>query len=234
MKMQEMRFPARISNHPMTFTRTRFLFTLFVWASIQNQYANGLYHNIDKCMKKLRADGDLPTSFNILNERNILEDLGFIKTTDKNVDLILDFIEKEPIFSIPITKENEIKIEGLDLYDCGKWLEKQKYGFYVCQNCGKEIIKKSNPKGGRPNKYCPECAKKIIDGVTMNLGGSNYVTKCERCGKEIKLASKYSSHGHFCWDCRDEMNLNRVKNFKENNEINVSSRKTPDPQTLDT
>ena len=234
MKMQEMRFPARISNHPMTFTRTRFLFTLFVWASIQNQYANGLYHNIDKCMKKLRADGDLPTSFNILNERNILEDLGFIKTTDKNVDLILDFIEKEPIFSIPITKENEIKIEGLDLYDCGKWLEKQKYGFYVCQNCGKEIIKKSNPKGGRPNKYCPECAKKIIDGVTMNLGGSNYVTKCERCGKEIKLASKYSSHGHYCWDCRDEMNLNRVKNFKENNEINVSSRKTPDPQTLDT
>lgn len=158
-KMQEMRFPARISNHPMTFTRTRFLFTLFVWASIQNQYANGLYHNIDKCMKKLRADGDLPASFNILNERNILEDLGFIKTTDKNVDLILDFIEKEPVFSIPITKENEIKIEGLDLYDCGKWLEKQKYGFYVCQNCGKEVVYHSNKPNEKKRKYCKKCAK---------------------------------------------------------------------------
>ena len=67
-------------------------------------------------------DGDLPTSFNVLNERNILEDLGFIRTTDKNVDLLLDFIEKESVFSIPVTKENEIKLEGLDLYDCGKWL----------------------------------------------------------------------------------------------------------------
>ena len=48
-----------------------------------------------------------------------------------------------------------------------------------------------------------------------------------------KLA-KNNLHVEYCWDCRDEMNLNRVKNFKENNEINVSSRKTPDPQTLDT
>ena len=131
LKMQEMRFPARISNHPMTFTRTRFLFTLFVWACIQSNYANGLYHNIDKSIKKLRMDGDLPTSFNVLNERNILEDLGFIRTTDKNVDLLLDFIEKEPVFSIPVTKDNEIKLEGLDLYDCGKWLEKQKYGSFI-------------------------------------------------------------------------------------------------------
>ena len=65
LKMQEMRSPARISNHPMTFTRTRFLFTLFVWACIQSNYANGLYHNIDKSIKKLRLDGDLPTSFNV-------------------------------------------------------------------------------------------------------------------------------------------------------------------------
>ena len=148
-----MRSPARISNHPMTFTRTRFLFTLFVWACIQSNYANGLYHNIDKSIKKLRLDGDLPSSFNILNERNILEDLGFIRTTDKNVDLLLDFIEKESVFSIPVTKENEIKLEGLDLYDCGKWLEKQKYGSFTCQYCGEEIVHYSNKPNEKRRKY---------------------------------------------------------------------------------
>ena len=208
LKMQEMRSPARISNHPMTFTRTRFLFTLFVWACIQSNYANGLYHNIDKSIKKLRLDGDLPTSFNVLNERNILEDLGFIRTTDKNVDLLLDFIEKEPVFSIPVTKDNEIKLEGLDLYDCGKWLEKQKYHWFICEHCGKEIIDKSSKaKGRKPRKYCKDCAK--IYNHEVREYNPVY---CAACGKEIELSFAVKHRQCYCGSCKEDMkNASRLK-----------------------
>ena len=99
LSIQEKRFPAKIGNHPMTFTRVKFLFTLFIWTKIQNEYMGyGIYHDLDSCKAKLRKDADLPASFNILNERNILEDLGFVKTTDKNVDTLAIFFEKEPVF----------------------------------------------------------------------------------------------------------------------------------------
>lgn len=198
LKMQEMRSPARISNHPMTFTRTRFLFTLFVWACIQSNYANGLYHNIDKSIKKLRLDGDLPTSFNVLNERNILEDLGFIRTTDKNVDLLLDFIEKEPVFSIPVTKDNEIKLEGLDLYDCGKWLEKQKYHWFICEHCGKEIIEKSKNTVRAPKKYCKECAKILQHHITSAI--PKY---CVDCGVELEIKANMKIRRDRCPICQE-------------------------------
>ena len=200
LKMQEMRSPARITNHPMTFTRTRFLFTLFVWACIQSNYANGLYHNIDKSIKKLRLDGDLPSSFNVLNERNILEDLGFIRTTDKNVDLLLDFIEKEPVFFIPVTKENEIRLEGLDLYDCGKWLEKQKYNWFVCEHCGKEIIDKSNKdKGRKPRKYCRECSL-----ILQNHVISQNPKYCVDCGAELEVKANLKTRHDRCPVCQSQ------------------------------
>ena len=208
LKMQEMRSPARISNHPMTFTRTRFLFTLFVWACIQSNYANGLYHNIDKSIKKLRLDGDLPSSFNILNERNILEDLGFIRTTDKNVDLLLDFIEKESVFSIPVTKENEIKLEGLDLYDCGKWLEKQKYGSFTCQYCGEEIVHYSNKPNEKRRKYCKKCAK-ILKSHNLR---KKY---CIDCGEEL-LELTNGRRRIRCALCQDAFRKNKEAERQSN------------------
>ena len=208
LKMQEMRSPARISNHPMTFTRTRFLFTLFVWACIQSNYANGLYHNIDKSIKKLRLDGDLPTSFNVLNERNILEDLGFIRTTDKNVDLLLDFIEKEPVFSIPVTKDNEIKLEGLDLYDCGKWLEKQKYGSFTCQYCGEEIVHYSNKPNEKRRKYCNKCAT-ILKSHNLR---KKY---CIDCGEEL-LELTNGRRRIRCALCQDAFRKNKEAERQSN------------------
>ena len=231
LKMQEMRSPARISNHPMTFTRTRFLFTLFVWACIQSNYANGLYHNIDKSIKKLRLDGDLPTSFNILNERNILEDLGFIRTTDKNVDLLLDFIEKEPVFSIPITKENEIKLEGLDLYDCGKWLEKQKYSWFICEHCGEEIIVKNKSKKGRPNHYCKKCAEELFHGITMDLNADRIEDNCEICG-EKSFFSKYAPK-KICCNCQSDLASDRWKRYRKAKKRYATSGENRLPQTLD-
>ena len=222
LKMQEMRSPARISNHPMTFTRIRFLFTLFVWACIQSNYANGLYHNIDKSIKKLRLDGDLPTSFNILNERNILEDLGFIRTTDKNVDLLLDFIEKESVFSIPVTKDNEIKLEGLDLYDCGKWLEKQKYGSFICQCCGKEIIDKNKNKRGRVRKYCLECAKNLKNKVATE---NKY---CKKCGTLLERKANLKTRHLYCPICQAERKIE----IEHNRYIRRKDSKTKDSDFL--
>lgn len=224
LKMQEMRSPARISNHPMTFTRTRFLFTLFVWACIQSNYANGLYHNIDKSIKKLKLDGDLPSSFNILNERNILEDLGFIRTTDKNVDLLLDFIEKEPVFSIPVTKENEIKLEGLDLYDCGKWLEKQKYHWFICEHCGKEFIEKKKTLGGRPNRYCKKCAKEIFHGVTMDINTNKIEGICSICG-EKSFFSKFAPQ-KICSNCQSDLASERWKRYRNSRKRYATSDET--------
>lgn len=233
LKMQEMRSPARISNHPMTFTRTRFLFTLFVWACIQSNYANGLYHNIDNSIKKLRMDGDLPTSFNVLNERNILEDLGFIRTTDKNVDLLLDFIEKEPVFSIPVTKENEIRLEGLDLYDCGKWLEKQKYNWFVCEHCGKEIIDKSNKvKGRHPRKYCRECAKIIENDIVI------FQPKfCVDCGAELTIKANLKHRFTRCPACQEDRNKKMQAEWIKNKRELLKANKTSNveiitPETL--
>ena len=204
LKMQEMRSPARISNHPMTFTRTRFLFTLFVWACIQSNYANGLYHNIDKSIKKLRLDGDLPTSFNVLNERNILEDLGFLKTTEKNVDVILELFDKFDVFNIEVTDKNRIRLEGEDLYNCGHWLKKQKYNWFVCEHCGKEFFDKNKSNMGRPRKYCKQCAE-IIKSREADL-----VVYCEKCGKPlVRNASMHRFKG-LCRDCQNEKN-----NFKK-------------------
>ena len=231
-KMQEMRFPARISNHPMTFTRTKFLFTLFVWACIQSEYANGLYHNIDKSIKKIKEDGNLPASYNVLNERNILEDLGFIRTTDKNVDLLLDFIEKEPVFSIPITKENEVKLEGMDLYECGKWLEKQKYSWFICENCGKEIIDKRKNKGGRPRHYCKKCASELFHGVTMDLNVVKIEDVCEICG-EKGFFSKFANR-RICCNCQSDLACDRWKRYRDSKKRYAASCETLNPQSLDT
>lgn len=162
LSIQEKRFPAKVGNKPMTFTRIKFLFTLFIWTKIQNEYMGyGIYHDLDECKAKLRKDANLPAGFNILNERNILEDLGFVKTTDKNVDTLAVFFENEPVFKTKLTDENRVTLSEEDLYNCGLWLEKQKYGSFVCDCCGNEFAYYSNKPNEKKRKYCKACAKKI-------------------------------------------------------------------------
>lgn len=228
-KIQAERPKVVVKNKVMNERRIRFLFTLFVWSKIQESYLEKYnMHYLKGYEKRFKECADLNSAFNLKNERNLLFDLGFINVNHSlGIDAI--FMDRE-VFKIPVTDENRIVLTGDDLYKCGYWLEKQKYGFYVCQNCGKEVLKKSKPRGGRPNKYCSKCAKEKNFGITMDIEDNNFITKCEKCGKEIELASKFSSHGHYCWRCRDKMNLERVNKF---NEINVSSCKTSNPKTLD-
>ena len=230
LSIQEKRFPAKIGNHPMTFTRVKFLFTLFIWTKIQNEYMGyGIYHDLDSCKAKLRKDADLPASFNILNERNILEDLGFVKTTDKNVDTLAIFFEKEPVFQTVLTEKNKVTLTEEDLYNCRKWLEKKKFGTFICKNCGKEIIKKSkNNKRGRPNLYCKECSQKLNTGRTFNTKKEKIESICEICGIEIGMVSKYSPH-KICSSCQDKKRALVQKRYRESHKKDETSSKNHCP-----
>ena len=191
----------------MNFNRIKVLFTLYIWGLIQKEYMAGgwNYFNLDDWYPKLKKDSDLPTSYNILNERNILEDLGFLKTTEKNVDVILELFDKFDVFNIEVTDKNRIRLEGKDLYNCGHWLKKQKYNWFVCERCGKEVFDKNKPLGGRPRKYCKECAEII------KMEEADLVVYCLKCGKSlVRNASMYRFKG-LCRDCQNEKNnLNKL------------------------
>ena len=178
-ELKAVRPKVTIKKQVMNERRVRFLFTLFVWSKIQENYLEKYnMHYLRGYEKKFKENADLNSSFNLKNERNLLFDLGFININHAlGIDAI--FMNND-VFKIPVIDENRIVLSGEDLYNCGYWLEKQKYGYYVCHNCGKEVLKKNKPKGGRPNKYCPECAKKIENDLLTLFGLNNVVDKKER------------------------------------------------------
>ena len=184
----------------MNFNRIKVLFTLYIWSLIQKEYMAGgwNYFNLDDWYPKLKKDSDLPTSYNILNERNILEDLGFLKTTEKNVDVILELFDKFDVFNIEVTDKNRIRLEGEDLYNCGLWLKKQKFDWFVCEDCGKEIFLKKEKGRGRPQKYCKECAK------VHNHEVKEYIpVYCKICGEEIEPKFTIKRRVCYCGKCKE-------------------------------
>ena len=94
------------------------------------------------------------------------------------------------------------------------------------------MLKKNKPKGGRPNKYCPDCMKKIIDGVTLDLKEERVESVCEICGREIGKISKYAPK-KMCYQCRDKLRSDAQKKYREMHKKDSTSRKTPNPQTID-
>ena len=234
-KINELRYPAKVKKAPMTFNRIKVLFTLYIWSLIQKEYMNSgwNYFNLDDWYPKLKKDSDLPTSYNILNERNILEDLGFLETTEKNVDVILELFDKFDVFNIEVTDKNRIRLEGEDLYKCGLWLKKQKYNWFICEHCGKEVFDKNKPLGGRPRKYCKECSK-IYDHEIRE-----YIpVYCEICGIEIEPKFTIKHRQCYCGKCKEDMkdiarNKYRSK-IKDSLKVDKVCRETSTPQTLDT
>lgn len=220
-----------VKNKPMNERRIRFLFTLFVWSKIQENYLEKYnMHYLKGYEKRFKECADLNSSFNLKNERNLLFDLGFIKL---NHSLGIDAIfMNEDVFKIPITNENRVILTGKDLYECGYWLEKQKYGYYVCQNCGKEVLKKSKNHRGQPNKYCPECYKKIFKGITFDIPSERVEAVCELCGKEIGKVSKYASH-KLCYMCKDRLRSESQKRYRENHKKDATSDSIQNLQTID-
>ena len=107
------------------------------------------------------------------------------------------FIRDNDVFRTPITDKNKVVLKGEDLYKCGYWLEKQKMGSFICQNCGKEFAHYSKSSREMGRKYCKECANIIghnINDVPFKI------TKCIDCGTEVKI-SKFDSQTCRCLEC---------------------------------
>ena len=128
-----------------------------------------------------------------------MSDLGFIEV-NRASGIKAVFMEL-PVFQIPVTDKNRILLGGDDLYNCGYWLKKQRNGYFICQNCGKEIAndKKPNGKGGRPPKYCRECAELLTNEVKSEAF-------CIDCGKPLIRTSVQKYLTSRCASCQAKKN----------------------------
>ena len=213
-----------VKNHPITMARAKYLFTLYVWTKIQENYlSRPNIHYLEKYNKKLRNDADLKPSFSLTKERNVLFDLGFIDI-NHGLGVIPIFMDKED-FKEAEKDEKVILLGRNDLYLCGKWLEMRKFGTFKCQKCRKLFPLSEKNKKGRPKKYCEECAKSIGHGITMDTKLVKITTTCDRCGKEIELTSKYSSKGHYCWKCRAKLHAEAQERYSKKSKTDLPSVK---------
>ena len=179
-------------GHPINWQRTKYLWTLYIWTRVQENYLERPnMHYLQKYSKRFKEDANLKQSFNLRRERDFLYDLGLI---DVNYALGIDtkFIRDYDVFKIPITDKNRIRIEtgeppDGELYNCGYWLEKQKMGSFVCQSCGKTFANYKKAGKGRPRKYCKECSDKI---QKANLLNGKKTIVCIDCGLSFEVSSK--------------------------------------------
>ena len=93
----------------------------------------------------------------------------------------------------------------------------------ICQNCGKEIAndKKPNGKGGRPPKYCKECADLI-----NNHKKSEYF--CEKCGRPIYHKSTTIRIKKLCAICQAEERREADRLRKSENSALKAENPNPD------
>lgn len=199
-------------GNPMNWNRIKYLFTLYIWVKINENFLdrpNIIY--LQKFEKRFRDDAHLPQSFSLKKERNFLSDLGFIHV-NYALGIIPVFMDEYEVFKTPLTPENSVFIptgeppDG-DLYNPGYWLEKQKMGSFVCQNCGREFANYKKVGKGRPRKYCKECAN-LIENSKINHSPDNRKIVCIDCGAEVEI-SKFDNKTCRCPKCQMLVNKTR-------------------------
>lgn len=202
-----------VKNHPITMARAKYLFTLYVWTKIQENYlSRPNIHYLEKYNKKLRNDADLKPSFSLTKERNVLFDLGFIDI-NHGLGVTPIFMDKED-FKEAEKDEKVILLGRNDLYLCGKWLEMRKFGTFRCQNCRKLVVDNFRIKSKKPRKYCEDCAKYLKTHTNKKY-------YCCDCGREIEHNSVTKRIHKRCATCesrhvQDLKNLYKEK-LKEKN-----------------
>lgn len=197
-KLKQKRPKVTIKNNVINWQRTKYLFTLYVWTKIQENYLDRPnMHYLKQYYKRFKEDADLKVSFNMQRERDLLFDLGYIYI---NYALGIDaiFIRDNEVFNTPITDKNRVILKGEDLYKCGYWLEKQKMGSFVCQHCGKEFAHYSKSGAEQRRKYCKGCSNQIRN----NTDNIEYkIIYCVDCGTEVKIDIK-DSRSCRCEECQ--------------------------------
>lgn len=198
------------NNKPINWARTKYLFTLYIWTKVQEHYLDKPYmHYLKKYNSRFKEDADLKSSFNMQHERDFLFDLGFI---DINYALGINatFIEKYDVFKTPVTDKNRViistgEIGQGDLYRCGYWLEKQKMGSFICQNCGREFAHYTTSKKEKSRKYCKECSDLIRNGVHSD---KTRTFICIDCGKEVVVSNKNQKSVR-CYQCQHKTRMQK-------------------------
>lgn len=228
-KLKQERKNVKISERPMNFNRIKFLFTLYVWTRIQECYLDKPYmHYLGNYMKRFKHDADLPTNFSVNKEKDLLHDLGFIYVNfAQGIDC--KFIKENEIlgcsckewmkeFNLEWQKQefNTTKdfyiLKGEDLYNPGYWLQKQKFGSFVCQRCGKEFAHYNDTKQEKKRKYCKECQKDIHNEKGLE---DTKIVNCIDCRKEIEVNIK-DNRPHRCKECQQKYRKEYLKNYKVN------------------
>lgn len=221
-KLKKRRPKVVIKNKVMNWQRVKYLFTLYIWTKVQENYLEKPnMHYLKQYNKRFKEDADLKTSFNMQRERDLLYDLGFIGI---NYALGIDasFIEKYEVFKTPITDDNRIVITGDDMYHCGYWLEKQKMGSFVCKNCGKEFAHYSRTKQEMGRKYCKECADVLSRRVKKEeeMPAPEGYRYCEECGELFELKSEKDYSSTRCPECqnikrKEQERINSLKYWRK-------------------
>ena len=202
--------PKNITNFPFNSEkcdRIKILFTMFVWDKIQSQYTSSSDWVQRKQAKKFKQQANLSQSCNLWHEQELLKDLGFIRISNKGNNAQAIFLQQYDVFKTPVTDENRVVMKRDELYDIGLFFDKIKFNFYVCENCGKTVIK-YRKTAGKPPKYCKECAKIIRNGLKQEY-------YCQRCGKKITHDSENKRIVKYCRDCADKVESERVNSFQK-------------------
>lgn len=237
------------NNKAFNWNRVKFLFSLYIWTRIQENYVPNRpdIHYLNSYVKRFKQDANLNPGFNFKRERNYLYDLGYIGI-NYSLGVEAKFIKDNEVFSIPITDENRVRINLLndikdkngnilkeevgDIHNCGYWLEKQKMGWFVCQCCGREIANYKKVGRGQPRKYCKNCERK-----TSNNGNSEKIIHCIDCGKEIKVTTFVTSQCR-CINCQEKYRQNykkiKQREYRISHNVDIAFDSILNPQTLDT
>ena len=194
--------PKNITNFPFNSEkcdRIKILFTMFVWDKIQSQYTSSSDWVQRKQAKKFKQQANLSQSCNLWHEQELLKDLGFIRISNKGNNAQAIFLQQYDVFKIPVTDENRVVMKRDELYDIGLYFDKIKFNFYVCENCGKTVIK-YRKTAGKPPKYCKECAKMLKNDIKVEYF-------CHECGKpldreeNIDKSKKHKKMVLYCNEC---------------------------------
>jgi hypothetical protein len=190
-----------IKKNVMNWQRIKYLFTLYIWTKVQENYLDRPnMHYLQRYHKRFKQDANLKDSFSMSKEENLLFDLGYINV---NYALGIDtiFMIKYDVFKTPVTDENRVILKDEDMYNCGYWLEKQKMGTFICKNCGKEFAHYTKSKQEMGRKYCKECADILKNDIA---GIEDYKTiACADCGIEVKVLIKDTKTCR-CEECQAE------------------------------
>lgn len=222
LELKKNRKGLKITEYPMNFNRIKFLFTLYVWTRIQENYLDKPYmHYLGNYTKRFKHDADLGSSFSINKEKDLLHDLGLIYVNfSQGIDC--RFIKENKTLAIgcgdwieQFFHEEKLDrdklgecfvLKGIDLYEPGYWLTKQKFGSFVCQRCGKEFAHYNDTKQEKKRKYCKECAKEIERHKGLE---DTKIIQCIDCGKDIKVSVK-GNHTQRCENCKKMHNKERM------------------------